>query len=452
MLFFFLSVTGHDPKIVEWNAAVADAAAKTAAVAAKKAEKAVDAAVTASENATADAEEAAEGGDDAAAAAAAAAAEVAAAAVGRAEEAAAAANVISADANAAAAAAHREADESAAADDEIAVETSTAAYPASAALALASVATARGAETAAANAAGVAAAAQAGFMTAFAAMFGDGGAAADVPSAEAITAFHAATVALTAARAVAASTAATASAAMTAAIDAAAIAIANAGAADAAEAAAEAAADGEAVDNPLDMAWAMRYNPFAAVHSDAGGKKAKKLLSTAQRQSECVQSIGAWSRGLSADAALCGLEEMLLRFCTQRTEVGIRIRNVANIEELLVKLKAAIAQLFRKMFSRPLDLVTNNAERQLSLFQWKCSFWSRMLTLTQEASAAGLESEDKKTAMKFICSQLQLLLCGHSRLLDESKVSRIASHNRLCCFIPPNVLSERLLDYLRGQP
>jgi paraquat-inducible protein B len=142
---------------------------------------------------------------------------------------------------------------------------------------------------------------------------------------------------------------------------------------------------------------------------------------------------------------------MLIRFCTQRVEVGVRIRNVANIQELLAKLKAAIAQLFRKMFSRPLDFVTNNARRQLSLFQWKCSFWSKMLTLTQQASAAGLDPEDKQTAMKFMCSQLQLLLCGQSRLLDEIKVSRIASHNRLCCFIPPSVLPVPLLDYLRGQ-
>jgi hypothetical protein len=446
-----VSVTANDPKIVEWRAAAADAAAKHARDASSDATTAAAAAVTASTNAATDAAAAAAGDDAAAQVVTAAAAQAAAAAVAPAAARAAAANAASEAATGAATEAHRVADELAEADAAAAADAATAEYPAAAAAAIASLAAARDAMAASAVAAADVAAAQANLATAAAAMFGHDGAAAGAPFAESIAAFQAATAVSTAALVRAASTAAAALAAMTAAKDTAAVALVAAGAADAAAAAAQAIADGDDVENPLDMAWAMRYNPFAAVHSDAGGQKSRKLLSTAQRQSECVQSIGAWSRGLIEEAHLCQLEEMLRRFCTQRTEVGVRIRNVANIQELLAKLKAAIAQLFRKMFSRPLDLVTDNADRQLSLFQWKCSFWSKLLTLTQQASAAGLAPEDKQTAMKFICAQLQLLLCGRSRLLDESKVSRIASQNRLCCFIPPNVLPEPLLVYLREQ-
>lgn len=262
-----------------------------------------------------------------------------------------------------------------------------------------------------------------------------------VAAAAAVAAFSAAVAAAAAASDVASAAESTASAALAACANtaSAAIAIATDAGGDTAE---------------VDMVLFMRYLTFAATHGDAGGKSAKKLLSSAQRQSDFVLYFEAWSKAFFRQASACGPEEMLRQFCTQRIETAVRVKNAASPAALSAEIKQLILPLFRKLFSRPLDAVTNNAALQFRLFQCKHKFLAETLTLIQRASESnirGFKPSHKKQAMKFVASQLQLLLNGTTGLMKEKDITSFAKMNRLCCFIPPNALPEILLVFLRKQ-
>ncbi len=193
------------------------------------------------------------------------------------------------------------------------------------------------------------------------------------------------------------------------------------------------------------------YHTFAKNHCLAGKTPSERLVSeAAQRVSDGVQKIASWSNGVAKNCELIGPVVTADRFCTLRMEAAVLIRDATDRAAKLAAAKRVIEPLFETLISHPLHDVCANAELQVKQFTIKHRFWSRVLTLTQEASKKDkILPHEKTTALRYIAAMFQLLLCGSTVLLSQHKIKKSARMGRLCSYISRSALPQSLVLYLR---
>lgn len=185
-------------------------------------------------------------------------------------------------------------------------------------------------------------------------------------------------------------------------------------------------------------------------------KKANEIVGKlcgqdSRRVSEAATMLDAWAASMRTEARNVGSDESNLRLCLNRMEVAVVVQG-DTAAALLASLKLALRGVYRTLFRRAMDRVTDNAPAALALFTVKYQFWAATVRLVQSAStehANGITPQQKKDAMRFCASQLELLLKGVSRNLNSTDLKQQVSLRRIASYIPAGRLSPGILQYLR---
>jgi hypothetical protein len=225
---------------------------------------------------------------------------------------------------------------------------------------------------------------------------------------------------------------------------------------EAAKAAEAAAANVQFVaraDNPdADFVNLQHYCTFAKSMSVMAKTPAEKLLKTAPRVSEAVKTISSSSAGFKANSALIGEPALLEQFTTLRFEAAFRLCDSDNVASKLACAKRSARSVLQTLLSRPLHVVSANADLQLRQFEIKLAFWSKFISLVQAASKQSrIRPFEKVIGMRFASAQLQFLFLGASQILPKNRATQAAQFGRSCAFIPRTALPQRLLVYLREE-
>jgi hypothetical protein len=201
-----------------------------------------------------------------------------------------------------------------------------------------------------------------------------------------------------------------------------------------------------------DIVSLQHYCCFAKSMSVIAKTPTEKLLKTAPRVSEAVKTVTSSSAGFVANSEAIGDEAMLEQFTTMRFEAAFRLCNSQNVAAKLASAKRAARSVLQKLLSRPLHVVSRNADLQLRQFKVKLAFWSKFIQLVQAASKQSrIRPFEKIIGMRFAAAQLQILFLGATQILPKNRATQAAQFGRSCAFIPRTALPQPLVVFMREQ-
>ena len=174
----------------------------------------------------------------------------------------------------------------------------------------------------------------------------------------------------------------------------------------------------------------------------------KKLRSDkSQRVSEAVTAFRDWSRSLHAES---GNRDSVLRGSAQRIEMTLAFHG-ADEAALIAAFKSALRNMFEILFRRSLDQVFDGADQMQKLFACKYRFLAETARLIQSSSStdANILPSEKRAALRYVASQLELLVHGVSRSVRPNDLALQRSLGRVAGFIAPGALAPSVVTFLR---
>jgi hypothetical protein len=193
------------------------------------------------------------------------------------------------------------------------------------------------------------------------------------------------------------------------------------------------------------------YSPQGSVLKARALDIAKKLNhKDGQRSSEGVDGLEAFARSFMVQSRLAGEETNARAMFTRRIEATVGV-SAADEASLIAAAKAALRDTCNQVFNRPLETLTDDSQNMLELFRCKLRFWSIVARVLQSSTELGsdISPAQKKSCLKFVASQLSLLIRGDSSGLSARDLKCQQSLLRQAAYLPPGRFPPAVVAWLR---
>ena len=193
------------------------------------------------------------------------------------------------------------------------------------------------------------------------------------------------------------------------------------------------------------------YSPQGSVLKARAVDIAKKLChKDGQRSSEGVDGLEEFARCFLVQSRLLGEPANAQAMFTRRIEVTIGV-NGADEASLIAATKTALRDACDQLFRRPLETLSNDSQIMLELFRCKLRFWSIVARVLQSSTERGssISPAQKKASLKFVASQLSLLIRGDATGMTVRDLKCQQSLLRLSGYLPPGRFPPAVISWLR---